>query len=171
MTVIREITDADLGAVAEIHVRTWRFAYAGIVPDDVLAALDPAVFAERRRGRPAPPGGQTVVADDGEVLSGFASFGPARVPDGFDTSAGELYTIYIDPEFQGRGIGTLLFDHAVAGLTAAGFPEMRLWVLTGNHPARRFYERRGMAPDGTTHLYTPRGSTAELPELRYSVRL
>jgi len=44
-------------------------------------------------------------------------------------------------------------------------------VLEENQPARRFYERMGLAPDGAQHHYTPRGSTVELPEVRYAVRL
>jgi ribosomal protein S18 acetylase RimI-like enzyme len=160
MTVIRAITDADIDAVAKIHVRTWRSAYAGIVPAEVLAALDPEVWAARRRSMAVPP-------DDDGRIGGFISFGPSRAGDG----AGELYAIYVDPADQGRGLGQLLFDAARSGLSASGLPAMRLWVLVENHPARRFYERQGMAPDGATDYYTPRGSTVELPEMRYSVPL
>jgi hypothetical protein len=49
MTDIRPLTDADIDPVAALHVRTWQAGYAGIIPADFLAALDPAVFAERRR--------------------------------------------------------------------------------------------------------------------------
>jgi ribosomal protein S18 acetylase RimI-like enzyme len=173
MTVIRAITDADIDAIAEIHVRAWRSAYAGIVPDHVLAALDPVVFAERRRHRPVPPGARTLVAQAGDGLAGFANFGPERAQDGgeSDPDAAELYAIYLDPACQGRGIGRLLISAATTALRQDGFAEMRLWVLTENHPARGFYERMGLAPDGTTNVWTPNGSTAELPELRYSVRL
>jgi ribosomal protein S18 acetylase RimI-like enzyme len=70
-----------------------------------------------------------------------------------------------------RGIGRQLIEAARAGLKEAGFPDMRLWVLTGNTRARRFYERAGLAPDGVEQTWTPRGSTLELPELRYAVAL
>ena len=36
---IAEVTDAP--AIAEVHVLSWQEAYAGIVPADYLAALDP----------------------------------------------------------------------------------------------------------------------------------
>src|SRR5690348_11311658 len=42
------------------------------------------------------------------------------------------------------GIGRQLIEAARAGLKEAGFPDMRLWVLTGNTRARRFYERAGL---------------------------
>jgi len=175
MTEIRPLTESDIDAVAEVHVRTWRSAYAGIMPAEVLAALDPAVSAQRRRTRTTPPGAQTLVADDGGTIVGFVSFGPGRADqatgDAYDTSAGELYAIYVDPGHQGAGTGRLLFSAAHEALARAGFPVMRLWVLEENHPARRFYEHFGMRPDGTRQHYTPLGSTVELPELRYALRL
>jgi RimJ/RimL family protein N-acetyltransferase len=48
---------------------------------------------------------------------------------------------------------------------------MSLWVLSDNRPSRRFYERCGMTPTGATDVYTPRGSTQQLPETRYSIQL
>ena len=170
MVDIRELRDSDIDALAEVHVRTWQSAYAGIVPAEVLAALDPSVWAERRRARTPPPGSQTLVAvDDGTIL-GFVNFGPARVDHDAD-QAGELYAIYVDPAHQRRGAGRLLLTAAREGLAEAGFPVMRLWVFEENHPSRRFYERMGLAPDGERHFYTPPGSTVELPEIRYAVRL
>jgi ribosomal protein S18 acetylase RimI-like enzyme len=173
MLQIRPLAESDVDAVAEVHVRTWRCAYAGIVPAPVLAALDPAVFAERRRTRPAPPGAVTLVAEDDGTVVGFVSYGPYRRDQGaqYDPAAGELYAVYVDPACQGTGAGRRLVTAAREGLRAAGYPEMRLWVLAENHAARGFYEHLGLAPDGEQQRYTPRGSTAELPELRYAARL
>jgi GNAT superfamily N-acetyltransferase len=169
MTRIRPITDADIDEVAAVHVRTWRAVYAGIVPDDYLAALDPVVNAERRRADPGPAGSQTLVAVVAGRIAGFASFGPYRRKGADpDPGMGELYALYVDPAHWGHGAGRLLLEAARDGLAAAGFPDMRLWVLTENTGARRFYERMGLAPDGTAQNYTPRGTTVELPELRYA---
>lgn len=59
MVSIRPVTPADYEAVADVHVRTWRAGYSGIIPQDYLASLDPAAFAERYRTRERPPGAQT----------------------------------------------------------------------------------------------------------------
>jgi len=173
MVDIRALTEADIDAVAGVHVRTWQSAYAEMIPPEILDALDPAVWAERRRRTAPPPGGQTLVADDDGTITGFAAFGPMRLEHGaeYDFAEGELYAIYVDPAHQHKGTGKRLFTAARAALAEAGFPVMRLWVLEKNLPSRRFYERMGMAPDGDRHHYTPRGSTAELPEVRYAVRL
>jgi ribosomal protein S18 acetylase RimI-like enzyme len=174
MLVVRDLTEEDIDAVAALHVRTWQVGYAGIVPADVLDALDPAALAERRRSRPVPPGAQTVVAEDGGAIIGFALFGPYRLQqeqDAYDPAAGELYAIYVDPGRWSTGAGRALMAAAREALAAAGYPEFRLWVLEENHRARRFYERAGMAPDGDRDVYTPRGSSTALPEVRYTATL
>jgi ribosomal protein S18 acetylase RimI-like enzyme len=172
MVEIRPLTDADIDAVAVVHVRAWQSGYAGIIADDYLAALRPAAFAQHRRSRTGPPGSQTLVAVDGDEVIGFVSFGPYREQDaGQDPSAGELYAIYVDPARWGAGAGRELLATALAGLSGAGYRLMRLWVLEGNLRARRFYERAGLGPDGERQFFTPRGSTTELPEVRYSAPL
>ncbi|MBM2617689.1 GNAT family N-acetyltransferase [Actinoplanes sp. LDG1-06] len=166
MTEIRRITEADYDEVAALHVRTWQVAYEGIVPADVLAALDPAAFAARRRSDPHP-GAETLIAVDEGRVAGFVTFGPDRN----DPGEGELYAVYVHPYHWGRGTGRRLVEAARAGLTAGGYPSMRLWVLEENHAARSFYERVGLAWDGTRQTWSPRGSTVELPELRYATAL
>ncbi|BCY14431.1 GNAT family N-acetyltransferase [Actinoplanes sp. L3-i22] len=179
-SVIRALTSADVDAVAEVHVRGTRAANAGIMPAAHLAALDPAVFAARRRtdlarftlALPGPtglagPGRQTVVAVRDDRVIGFAGFGPDRE----DPRLGELYAIYVDPDAWGSDAGRLLFETARHGLASPprgpAFPAMRLWVLAGNARARRFYERAGMTTDGVTVTHRA-GAGIELPKLRYT---
>ena len=172
MALIRPLTDADIDDVALVHVRTWQAGYAGIVPADYLAALDPVANAARRRGWPVRPGQHTLVAaQDGRVV-GFVSFGPRRRDDEtFDDEIGEVYAIYVEPGHWRGGIGRDLMDAAKLGLAGAGFRGLVLWVLEENDRGRRFYERMGLAPDGTRQFYTPNGSDARLPELRYATAL
>jgi GNAT superfamily N-acetyltransferase len=174
MLAIRAVTDADIDAIATVHVRTWQAGYAGIVPAEVLDALDPATNAARRRKLPPVAGTHTLVAEEDGVIVGFTSFGPYRIQgreDEYEREIGELYAIYVSPGRWGTGAGRALMAACRDGLAAAGYAEFRLWVLEENHRARRFYERAGMAPDGAREIYTPRNSTAELPEVRYAGRL
>ena len=170
MTLIRPSTEADIDEVAALSVRTWQAGYAGIVPAGYLASLDPGARAANIRTRLRTRGSRTLVAVDLEVLVGFATFGPYRLDDAeTDETAGELYAIYVSPDHWGRGTGRELLTAAKSGLR--GYPVMRLWVLEANTNARRFYERMGLTPDGTTQTWTPRGTTVELPELRYATAL
>ena len=171
MLVVRPMAEGDIDAVAVVQVRTWQAAYAGIVPAEVLDALDPAVNAANRRQRRIPGGARTLVAEADGVIVGFVSVGPYRTQrtrDEYDRTVGELYAIYVSPEHWGTGAGRALM--AAAREALAGYPSFRLWVLEANHRARRFYERAGLAPDGAREYYTPPGSPVELPEIRYVSR-
>lgn len=182
MVELRGAAPADAGEVVRIRIRSWQHAYAGIVPADVLDALDEQYDDQVRQLRdrwssPAPRPYRTVVAAEGGELVGFASFGPYRLArDGSEwhPRVGEVLAIYVHPDRTGGGAGRLLMDAAVAGLREAGMDAVRLWVLEGNTPARRFYERYGFRADGERHTFPvtrPDGSTVELPEVRYTMPL
>jgi L-amino acid N-acyltransferase YncA len=141
---IREATSADAEGVARVHVDTWRSAYRGIVPDSYLDGLDYRDSAERwARGFSNPDRrGFAFVAEDedGEIV-GFAVGGPQRSDvSGYE---GELIAIYVLGNRQGKGAGRALARAVARELLARGMRSMVVWVLTDNHPARRFYESLG----------------------------
>ncbi|MDN3258481.1 GNAT family N-acetyltransferase [Streptomyces sp. CSDS2] len=161
---IRPMTLADCDRVSEIRVRGWRHAYRGLVPQPYLDRLDVAADAERRRERFARDDGPVVnlVAErDGRVL-GWAAVGPYR-DGGTRTADAELYALYVDPAHLGGGIGRALLA-AAAGRCPAG-ARLLLWVLKGNAPARRFYERAGFRADGAEEPFEADG--VPVPEVRY----
>jgi GNAT superfamily N-acetyltransferase len=72
---------------------------------------------------------------------------------GFVAVTGEwLNGLYVRPEAWGTGVAAELHDRALEALRANGVERARLWVLEHNLRARRFYERRGWAPDGTSRV-------------------
>ncbi|WP_246292126.1 GNAT family N-acetyltransferase [Lentzea indica] len=86
----------------------------------------------------------------------FAYTGPSR-----DADAGfELYAIYFLPSAWGSGLAEPLAQAALGDSRDA-----IVWVLEENKRARRFYERLGFAPDGTTRQETI--GSAVLNEVRY----
>lgn len=145
MLTIRAGVRDDLPALVQIHVASWRGAYTGIIEDEIL---DTILTVDRRteqweRNIDEVEQGlcQLIVAEwDGQIV-GFCIFGKERglAPE-YD---GELYAIYLSPDTQGRGIGTALLKQTIQDLRESGFVSMMLWVLTENHPARRFYEAKG----------------------------
>ena len=59
---------------------------------------------------------------------------------GFIVLAGNVLDgLYVEPEAEGRGVGSALFEHAKR-LRPDGF---EFWVFQRNERARRFYEARG----------------------------
>ena len=141
ISVVRPAEIGDAAAIAAVHVETWRTAYRGLLPDDFLASLDQAGYGERWKRTLADGSGRIFVAEDQGRIVGFASGGRERASeDGF---SGELYAIYVFEEAQGRGHGRRLVQAVVQALREKGLPDMIVWVLRDNQPARHFYEQLG----------------------------
>lgn len=179
LTIRREEPD-DAEAVARAHVHGWQAGYAGIMPAEVLARLNPAAWAQRRRdlgtADPEHPFATLLAEVDGTVV-GFTTFGPYRNNQDradLDPRYGEILAMYLEPAHWGTGAGRALFAAARSGLAERGWTEYRLWVLAENARARRFYERAGLSPDGTESTYPvplPGGrEPVRLRELRYTAR-
>jgi ribosomal protein S18 acetylase RimI-like enzyme len=166
--LIRAARPADAQPIAAVHVATWRDAYAGLLPDEVLSGLDVGERAQRwHHNLSASAEGRFVLVfeQDGRV-EGFVSGGPSR--DQFP--GGEVYAIYVDPARQGRGAGSRLLTAAARHLSEAHFTDASLWVLAGNRPARRFYESQGWHSDGTEQPWTHSGGGSVM-EVRYVTKL
>jgi GNAT superfamily N-acetyltransferase len=72
----------------------------------------------------------------------------------------EVDQLYVDPDWQRRGVGSTLLRLAQARRPGG----LALWTFQSNHPARRFYERHGFLAVTWTD-----GSTNEerAPDVRY----
>jgi len=165
------MTEDDVPAVSAIRVRGWQAAYAGIVPQDYLDAMDIAEDTARRREFLAGSAGRVrnLVAEEepaapGPVV-GWAAFGPYR-GEQEGTAVGELYALYVRPDRIGTGAGRALTAAVVAEATRQGRRRLLLWVLADNARARRFYAAAGFAPDGAETVDEIHG--VPLRELRYA---
>jgi ribosomal protein S18 acetylase RimI-like enzyme len=143
---IRRAVVSDARAVADVHVRTWRSAYRGIVPDAYLDALsvdqrENAWHESITRGSP-----ELWVADSQSVVTGWVAFGPSRDADAAP-SVGEVEAIYVSPHQWSMGIGSNLWYTARARLRERKFAAVTLWVLEENQRALGFYRRFGFRPD------------------------
>jgi len=137
---IRRAVAADAIAIARVHVESWRSTYAGIVPEEFLAALNLDDRAEMWGRMLAAEDGLMFVAEDEEGVFGFACGGKLR--EDLDSYDAGLYAIYLLRKNQGKGGGRGIFEALVASLQEAGYSGMALWVLKDN-PAARFYEHLG----------------------------
>ena len=168
---IRDAVASDAATLARIKVSSWRITYAGIVPAAILERLDvtrnEAIFTARIAA--GEEQGTLVIEDDAEFVSeagpvvGYALVGPCT--DAAAVGLGEVQAIYLDPDARGQGFGRALLEAALSRLSTAGFSVAVLWVLTDNHPARRFYERNAFAPDGGARILDFDGTPIE--EIRY----
>jgi len=136
----RRAEPSDAKAIAAVHDAAWLNAYAGIVPH---AALNRMV---RRRGErwwaeAIHRSTLVLVIEVGGVIAGYATIGRNRVSTlPFE---GEVYELYLKPEYQGIGLGERLFLAARGELKRRGLKGAVVWVLADNQPAIGFYENAG----------------------------
>lgn len=162
---VRRATPSDAAAIAEIHVASWQAAYRGLFPDAVLDRLS-ATERQAQWTRLLADDATTLwVSEEGRRVTGFISACPSRDADAPPPQFAEIAALYIHPDFWikgcGRALCQALFDH----LRQTSVQAVIVWALTGNIPARHFYERLGFAPDDARRDITMYGTT--LPEIRY----
>lgn len=125
-----------------MHVRSWKETYAGIFPADYLGERTEIVRRETWSNwfENSAESHRAYVAEvDGDVV-GFCSIGPSRKADG-DASL-EVYAIYVERAFQGRGLGGELWRAACETAEELGTGTLRVSVLSDND-ACSFYEYHG----------------------------
>jgi ribosomal protein S18 acetylase RimI-like enzyme len=141
---VRPAVPADAPAIARVHVASWRAAYRGIIPQQVLDELDEAEWAARHRAHLQDAAAAQVILvceQDGAIIA-FLTHGPPRDAD-VPPRSGELHALYADPAVWGTGAGRALTEAALDALRAAGCDEAVVWVLDDNARGRRFYELAG----------------------------
>jgi ribosomal protein S18 acetylase RimI-like enzyme len=126
--------------LAETHDQAWRTAYQGLIPGPELEKLivrrgpswwDTAI----RRGS------RIALLMFGDEIAGYANYGRNRAKS--LPYAGEIYELYLKPEYQGLGFGRRLFSNAKRDLAQSGHTSMVVWVLSDNEPAVGFYRALG----------------------------
>lgn len=141
----------DAAPIAGVQVRAWRERYAGLLPEAVLAQLDPDAFAAQWSTsitQPREARQRVLVALERASVRGFAATTPSADPDANPAVDGEVAEFAVDPPHRGQGHGSRLL-HAVADtLRADGFTRATFWVTSTHDDLRGFLEGSGWAPDG-----------------------
>ena len=141
MLFVRPAICADAPEIGRIDAETWRTAYPGILPDKVLLDLAPSRLTSEWAAQLGHRPEDVRVAEwSGSGVVGFGSCGAARLA--VAELSGEVNTLYVASDFQGRGVGRALLLALFRRLVATGHGSAVIWVLREN-PARFFYERMG----------------------------
>ena len=120
---IREANINDAEGIANVHVKSWQFAYVGIMPEEYLFSLS----AKEKTGiwlksLSEKSLGINIVLEINKEIIGFCVFGPARDKDLLNQNVGELVALNILPRYWGNGY--------------------YLWVLKQNERAIGVYEKK-----------------------------
>ena len=162
---IRPAGIQDAPEISRVYTASWQEAYAGLVPAEYLASLDPknreSMWVENLRNGPRD-GVRTWIAWSENRALGFASVGPSRDEDA-GRNEQEIYSMYLDPGMWGMGVARDLLRTALGEISPPA--PVSLWVMSEGERARHFYRRHGFLPDGTERLREVGGQ--DVLELRY----
>lgn len=175
----------DATRIADLHTRSWRSAYRGLLPD---AYLDGPLLEERLTHWSAKlPKAQAddfvLIAEQGNNPLGFITVWchPAsKADDPYGNYPGAFVdNLHVHPDTRGQGLGRQLLlkslEHVQSLADCA--PSLWLWVLAKNAPALGFYHALGgtiaetmTEPFGGISVETHRVIWTDLEALRAACR-
>lgn len=142
--ILRPATIGDVRGVAECYIESSNQALPKVIRAHTDDEIRDWIQAEL-----IPGGGVVVARHPLGFVAGYAA-----------TSRGWLRHLFVDPAWQGRGVGTALLQW-VKGAQPEGFS---LWTFQQNQRARSFYEFHGFRAveetDGS-------GNEERVPDVRY----
>jgi len=137
---IRKAEPCDAEAIADVHHEAWHGAYAGIIPYRALNTM----VSRRGTGWWANAirrAASVLVVEIGGEVVGYATLGRNRAQE--LPQQGEIYELYMKPEYQGVGLGSQLFRAARDKLKSHGLSGLVVWALEENEGALAFYTGAG----------------------------
>lgn len=140
--VVRRAEPGDAAACADLFTAS-RLAAGAAFPPSLHSADEDRAFVAVRVG-----GSEVWVALYDNEPVGY-----------LDLDGAWVHSLYVSPEAQGRGVGSVLLDLAKA-CRPDGFS---LWVFATNEPARRLYRRHSLVELETTD---GSGNEERAPDLR-----
>jgi ribosomal protein S18 acetylase RimI-like enzyme len=162
---IRPAAATDAPGIERVARCTWNSTYAGIIPAEVQERLlgsyyEPAALQDAI----ARQGSWFFVATAQEAIIGYAQF---HLREG-ERKSGELSRIYVLPEWQRKGVGSLLLERGLAALQQEGVGFLYVVVERDNLIGRGFYEKQGF---NQVREFTVDLAGQNLPMLEYRLDL
>ena len=133
--IVKTDSQTNFKDIQEVYYQTWQYSYVGIVPQGFLDNLNKDMWHPSTRSN-----NTLVVVTADQKIVGVCTYGPARRPK--YNGLGEVYSLYVLPEYQHQGIGQKLFQRALDILNQE-FQDIYLIVLKNNLASRAFYELFG----------------------------
>lgn len=137
---IRRAEPRDADQIADVHLEAWKGAYCGIIPHKALTSMI------NRRGtewwaNAIRRAATVLVVEIGGMIAGYATIGRNRAKE--LRQQGEIYELYLRPEYQGIGLGSRLLSAARQKLADHGLQGVVVWALEDNANAISFYTGAG----------------------------
>jgi len=147
----RRATSADAATLTAFGRRVFSATFqADNTPEDLAAYLDAAYTLDRQLSEIADTAVDTLLCEADGDLAGFAQLRFGTAPDEVagDTPI-ELWRLYLDPRWHGRGVAARLMVSVEEAARARGATTLWLGVWERNLRAQKFYEKQGFVPVGS----------------------
>lgn len=143
---LKTAVPGDEKILAHIQTQSWKAAFGEILSPETLARCTDVSQAEEmyRHVLLHQLADMTIELVDGQPHA-IAAWSRSRE---MRTDAAELICLHSLKSGWRQGYGSVLMEHVLAEMAAAGYGEAVLWVFEENLPARRFYEKHGFVPAG-----------------------
>jgi L-amino acid N-acyltransferase len=135
---VRDATEADLRAVAEIY------AHETLHSISTFETEERPLHAWRDKLHGHYP---FLVADDDGAVPAYAYASEFRDRPAYHLTVET--SVYVHPEARGRRLGSLLYDALLARLADQGFHTALALIALPNHASVRLHERAGFVHAGT----------------------
>jgi diamine N-acetyltransferase len=125
--------------IQDLAERTWKVAYASIISAEQMKYMLDLFYSEASLKKQMEDGHHFIIAKEKNKAIGFASYSikSANEPDTY-----RLHKIYIDPSWQGKGIGKLLIGFIINDISFNDAANLELNVNRHNK-ALDFYQKIG----------------------------
>ena len=165
--VLRQAVAGDAEGIARVRVVSWQSTYLGLIPDSFLQNLniEQSTVSWTQRLESSDQSAKTIVAEIDATIVGYIGVGVSRDPD--VSEVGEVYTIYVHPGHQGKGVGSELIRAGIQVLQSMSFNTAILWVFDRNSRAIKYYETHGWNPTGKRKM--DKLGDFELMEIQYAI--
>jgi L-amino acid N-acyltransferase YncA len=108
-----------------------RAIYNGAIGTIATFDLEPRTLEQQREWLAVRSGAHVVlVADDGGTVTGFASLSPYRDRPAYRTTVEN--SVYVDPAYQGKGVGRQLMTELLDTARDHGFHSVIARIVSGN---------------------------------------
>lgn len=142
--------------------RQIRLASLKSDPEAFASSLDEEQQYDEAFWRARLQRGKRLLALSDEEEAGVASVGPAPDEEEPQEGVGELFGMWVRPEFRGSGVAWQLVNAAADQARQDGNRALRLWVATDNGRAVGFYSSYGFRPTDDRRAMASDSSTEEI---------
>lgn len=146
--VLRNGNLNDIGALAACHFKCFVDAHQDILPQPLLDDFQlPQALKHWRSEFVAQAEdedrGIFVLEAENNRIIGFANCGAAQAKSSNSLGQGEIFSLFVEADYQGFGLGKALMLAASRWLICRGLFSGGMWVVEDNGIGRRFCEDLG----------------------------